>query len=278
MAVDLTNAKYHDITSLSQITGETKVLVEGSLRSENVIKQVQELLKKAGFSQTINGTFNGTMTGYVKQFQAQLGLMNDGIVGKETLTILQNLIKQYDNPVITQNTAGLKYTNNNTPNADVKTLQQNLIDVGMNYQNLLKADGVYGQHTVKKVMHFQKIHSMTPIDGTAGANVNAKLTALLALKREDPVSFPYGHPLGVTPSSKKTTMAEKEAVARCLHGECRDDEAEMKAVLQVMFNRKGGMADYKEVVCKIGAFHAMSGMTMSFGNAAQPDRTTAMWK
>lgn len=134
---------------------------------------------------TAQGLFNGAIDGYygtstadaIKAFQSAIGLPADGVCGAKTFALLH--AAAYDEIDITtlMNGGASNYIKPGDSGANVKELQNLLIELG--YLNGT-ADGIYSSATAAAVKNFQSLNGLT-VDGLCGSST------LNALKRNKPI-------------------------------------------------------------------------------------------
>ncbi len=112
-----------------------------------------------GYNLSIDGIFGSATQNAVKQFQAENGLVEDGIVGKNTWTTLLNLTPY---PLLKQGSRG----------AYVQFLQQLLLSKFINIGDI---DGIFGSKTKNGVLQFQEQNNLVQ-DGIVGTNTWNALT------------------------------------------------------------------------------------------------------
>jgi N-acetylmuramoyl-L-alanine amidase len=151
-------------------------LTQPYLRGEDV-RWVQEALVKAGFKVTPDGVYGPTTAEAVKQFQANLGLVADGIVGTVTRQALANVS---DQPRMLQIAQPLMQGD------DVVAVQQALLKANFD----LTVDGVYGSATAAAVRQFQAEAGLTA-DGIVGPATRKALNELLSAPSEETKPFVY---------------------------------------------------------------------------------------
>ncbi|MFP3669228.1 peptidoglycan-binding protein [Priestia sp. SIMBA_032] len=121
------------------------------------VKELQQILKNAKYTVTVDGIFGSKTQTMVKQFQADHNLSSDGVVGAATWKALDQI-----GSVITLETRPTLRLG--VQSSYVKELQQILKDV--KYDTGI--DGVFGQKTQTMVKQFQADHNLSS-DGVVGA-------------------------------------------------------------------------------------------------------------
>ena len=125
----------------------------------NYVLMLQYMLNNAGQNVTPDGVFGSATEAAVKAFQTENGLASDGIVGRNTWTVLRRLSDPM--PVLRRGSRGVavRYLQNK--------LASKLYDAGT-------ADGVFGANTERAVREFQTENGLVS-DGIVGKNTWAKL-------------------------------------------------------------------------------------------------------
>ena len=187
----------------------TKAGVEGSR-----VKELQQRLKRLGYYKgSVDGKYGQGTEDAIKDFQKNNKLNSDGIAGNATLKKLysNNAKKAVTNTKNNTNTSKNKNSNSKAPRpteklrlpnlpsvpknkyistsssstgADVRNLQNRLIDLGYLAGT---ADGVYGAATEKAIKAFQRSNAPY-VDGVAGPETLALLYSKNAKKASRPVA------------------------------------------------------------------------------------------
>ncbi|MGG6238740.1 peptidoglycan-binding protein [Nodosilinea sp. AN01ver1] len=137
----------------------------------DAVRSLQQALARAGIAIAADGVFGSATDRAVRQFQASRGLVADGIVGPQTLALLQNQTPptppaQRPPAVIRV----LRLANPYTRGDDVRLVQQALSRVGF----AVVADGAFGPATDRAVRQFQASRGLT-VDGVVGSRTRASL-------------------------------------------------------------------------------------------------------
>lgn len=130
------------------------------------VKEIQTCLSAQGlFSDAINGHCGQTTVSAIKEFQSAIGLIADGICGRETFELLR--AAAYDEiDITTLMTNGISnYLKPGDKGAKVEELQNLLIEKGY----LDAADGIYNFKTSAAVKNFQADNGLT-VDGLCGSS------------------------------------------------------------------------------------------------------------
>jgi len=142
----------------------------------NEVKEVQQKLKDLGYlSGPVDGIFGSGTLAAVKKFQADMGLVVDGIVGSNTLHTL-NQTKGGSSSSETgsrSETSISRILRRGDRGSDVKLLQQRLNELGY---SVGAVDGIFGYGTEAAVKKFQKDKKLT-VDGIVGKETLALLFA-----------------------------------------------------------------------------------------------------
>lgn len=190
------------------VTPETS---SGSLKSGSKgqeVKELQQRLKELGYyNGSVDGAYGSGTTNAVKAFQAANKLVSDGVAGKATLAAVYSTraVKASDantsttttttttrkptatrtpSPTRTPDVSNARYLKLGTSGADVRLIQNRLIDLGYLAGT---ADGEYGEATEKAVIAFQKV-SQPYSDGIAGPETQKSLFSSNAKKASSPVA------------------------------------------------------------------------------------------
>ena len=101
------------LSLIDSLLGKTAVnnsIVLKSGMSSNEVTKLQQNLKKLGyFSVTPTGYYGSITTTSVKNLQSNYGLQKDGIAGKQTLALIDNLLKKTVSSVSTSSNTKEKY-------------------------------------------------------------------------------------------------------------------------------------------------------------------------
>lgn len=153
--------------------GRLLVLTQPYLRGPDV-QQVQQALVRWGANLAVDGVYGPGTRQAVERFQRSQGLVADGVVGPQTLAMLQRQTTPPPAPPPAPPTGQrlLRLTNPYTSGADVRTLQQALARSGI----ALVADGVFGPGTDRAVRLFQANRGLVA-DGIVGSQTWAALNA-----------------------------------------------------------------------------------------------------
>lgn len=129
------------------------------------VKNLQQKLKELGYySDDIDSNFGKITKAAVMKFQKDNGLEADGLVGTQTMAIL-NKAKIVPFP-------GYQFKYNPKKfDSNVKLIQEKLNNLGFNCG---KADGYFGDKTLKAVTSYQKV-KLLKVDGIVGTNTWNKL-------------------------------------------------------------------------------------------------------
>ena len=181
------------------------------------VAQLQEALIQLGYlSGKADGNYGAKTVDAVKAFQKANGLTADGTAGEQTQRTLYGGNAKAANVKATATpkpgTTAAPATNTNgtlkvgSTGADVKTLQQKLIELGY-----LKgtADGVFGKQTASAVKAYQKASNLTA-DGIAGSQTLSSLSNVAAANNAAASSSTASNTnqkTTVTPSASKVQYA-----------------------------------------------------------------------
>ncbi|MBA2872545.1 peptidoglycan hydrolase-like protein with peptidoglycan-binding domain [Anoxybacillus calidus] len=132
------------------------------------VKEVQEDLIRAGFplpKYGADGIFGEETERAVMAFQKQYGLHIDGLVGRETLTKLTEVVKSklYNEEFPLPN----KVLKRGDTGEDVKMVQRALKHLNFDPKDI---DGIYGKKTENAVRRFQSMYAALKDDGIYGPN------------------------------------------------------------------------------------------------------------
>jgi len=143
------------------LVGGARVLSKGLKGAD--VRVLQNALEDLGYPVGgIDGNFGPRTEGAVKAFQANFGLDDDGLVGRETKTAIAG--KQYHDDTGSVLSVGSR------GNA-VRALQANLHERGFEAG---PSDGIFGPLTLRAVLSFQK-YSKLWVDGLVGPRTKAAL-------------------------------------------------------------------------------------------------------
>ena len=142
-------------------TGET---LENGSRGD-AVRRLQQRLKDLGYySGAADGSFGDATENAVRAFQRRNGLTVDGKAGTATLNRLYSADQAVSSTSLREGDEGQA----------VRDLQRALKELGY-YTGAI--DGSYGTSTSDAVRAFQIENHLTPVDGVAGKNTLAKLSA-----------------------------------------------------------------------------------------------------
>lgn len=128
----------------------------------SAVKEAQTILNNLGYNAgSVDGIFGTNTENAVKQFQQNMGLSVDGIVGKNTWDKLLNSTNEY--PTIKKG----------SKNNYVTIAQNRLNELGYEAGS---ADGIFGTNTENAVKAFQSANGLS-VDGIIGKNTWAKLNS-----------------------------------------------------------------------------------------------------
>ena len=153
---------------------EVEGLRNGSSGSK--VKELQRRLKELGYySNSIDGSFGGKTEDAVKAFQKRNGLTADGVVGDQTLKVLNSSsakkAQDSSSSSSSSSTSDSDSLRLGDKGSEVKKLQERLKELGY-YKKTI--DGVYGSGTVSAIKAFQQRNGLTS-DGVAGKATQNKL-------------------------------------------------------------------------------------------------------
>lgn len=135
------------------------------------VKDLQNMLTKAGFKLSVDGIYGSGTANAVKSFQKKYGLTQDGIAGKNTFSKLKST---YTKTTVIKN-GSYDWTGQTlkkgSKGESVRDLQTMLNKAGFSVGSV---DGIYGDKTLKAVEAFQRKVGLSQ-DGVAGANTYNKL-------------------------------------------------------------------------------------------------------
>lgn len=203
-------------TTLSTTSSTQSALTTTSvLRFGSRGKQVEELqlrLKQEGhFNHEVTGYFGRITTDAVKAYQRKHKLKVDGIVGPQTLSSLLSVNQPNTNSTLkvsTPSTGQVAVLRNGSKGTQVRTLQQQLKDLG--YFNH-SVTGNFGGITELAVRDFQRARKIK-VDGLVGPQTRAELEKALAEKKTG--KAPAATPVTTTPapSTSLTIGTRSDAV------------------------------------------------------------------
>ena len=139
------------------------------------VRELQKLLKGAGYNIAVDGSFGNETRTAVRSFQTREGLKVDGIAGPITIKALQEAQKPDESTdwIVT------RQLKKGCEGEDVKEMQKRLINAGYSCGKD-GADGDFGSVTYAAVRVYQKAKGLK-IDGIAGKNT---ITALGGIYKE----------------------------------------------------------------------------------------------
>ncbi|WP_232223997.1 peptidoglycan-binding domain-containing protein [Anoxybacteroides tepidamans] len=145
------------------------------------VKEIQKDLIRVGFPLPrygADGVFGEETESAVLAFQKRYGLHVDGIVGRETLAKLSEVIKQkLDQEEFPLPNKTLKLGDKGE---DVKMLQRALKHLNFDPQLI---DGIYGKNTEDAVRRFQSMYAALKDDGIYGPNTRKFMLMELQQKK-----------------------------------------------------------------------------------------------
>ncbi|MEL6136417.1 MAG: peptidoglycan-binding protein [Cyanobacteria bacterium J06626_23] len=124
------------------------------------VAELQDLLTRQGFTLKADGVFGKRTQEAVEAFQADVGLLVDGVVGPKTRQILSARVLYLKKP--------------NFEGPDVERLQQSIESLGL----AIVIDGRFGPGTDSAVRSFQRRYGLLA-DGVVGPRTLTKLLTLL---------------------------------------------------------------------------------------------------
>ena len=130
------------------------------------VRVLQSALTDLGFSVgVVDASFGPKTEAAVKRFQSSVGLVSDGIVGRNTKTAIRGVtVDTSESDVLAIGARG----------QDVKELQSHLNEQGFDAGS---PDGIFGPITLRAVLSFQKYHSLW-VDGLVGPKTKRSLGML----------------------------------------------------------------------------------------------------
>ncbi len=135
------------------------------------IRQIQEMLKDAGYYLSVDGIYGSETQDDVKDFQKQQGLAVDGKVGPNTLDILREKAQKETKKKSQQNTFQKDLSEQET----IRRTQQLLFTIGHD----LAIDGLYGPETESNLKDFQE---QTGLAKTGEINQETKQSLLVKME------------------------------------------------------------------------------------------------
>jgi peptidoglycan hydrolase-like protein with peptidoglycan-binding domain len=144
----------------------------------NTVSELQRDLKNLGyFNAGITGYYGNITTTAVKNLQKKNGLIQDGVAGKNTFSVINKLLNRAGTASSrgSSNSASSCVLKKGMRNSAVTQLQKDLIKLGYLSAN---ATGYYGDLTVAAVKSLQKRQGLTQ-DGIAGKNTFSVIDRLM---------------------------------------------------------------------------------------------------
>ncbi len=183
-----------------------------------LVRTIQSRLKELGYyTEAVTGHYDAATVKAVRAFQKANGLKQDGVCGSDTQAILLG-----SGALSSGATATPKPTATPTPlptfelpegkvrqgsrGDDARLVQQRLIELGYLTG---KADGIFGDNSVKALKAFQTKHSLKA-DGVAGSGTNALLFSHMALRADTVVTSAPA----ATPTAPATPTPSYEPVTK----------------------------------------------------------------
>lgn len=175
---------------------EGSIILKNGMQSSQVLSLQRDLKQIGYFEAEPTGYFGVITENAVKRFQKEHNLTQDGIVGPQTMKILQDVLnKSTIAAEANQNTGSAENTGNNKNTGteeDNKPLNATILKKGMENDDVVKLQekliklcllnsrptGYFGDLTHSAVIRFQREHGLTP-DGIAGPKTIEKLEYLL---------------------------------------------------------------------------------------------------
>lgn len=170
-------------TSITETLTDAYTLRLGD--SGALVTSAQKRLIALGYlSGTASGVFDDTMKKAVTSFQKLNLITQDGIIGAETLKMLNSVLAATASPapLATATPAPIstgKVIRYGDKGNDVKSMQNRLIELG--YLASGSADGTYGKNTYQAIVAFQKNNSLKT-DGVVGTDTINKLNSSTAIR------------------------------------------------------------------------------------------------
>lgn len=127
--------------------------------SSSTVKYLQYLLISFGYDLVADGVFGGETERKVREFQKDVGITQDGIVGRVTWNYLSKNLTKF--PTLRRGSKG----------GYVNMLQRYLLSFLYPVGTI---DGIYGARTERSVIEFQSENSLTP-DGIVGVQTWNKI-------------------------------------------------------------------------------------------------------
>ena len=164
--------------SCSSSSGSSDTLRHGS-RSD-AVRQMQEDLTTLGYySGSISGHYGTLTEAAVMKFQRANGLSADGIAGAKTLAKIATALgnsSSGSSSSSSSSSSGVTLRYGMEDSEDVRTLQQNLKDLGY-YKGSVTGD--FGRLTKEAVYNFQRANDLSA-DGVAGSKTLSKIASEMA--------------------------------------------------------------------------------------------------
>jgi peptidoglycan hydrolase-like protein with peptidoglycan-binding domain len=170
------------------------LLKSGSTGSE--VRYLQESLAKLGYNPgPIDGIFGPQTDKAVRAFQADKGLVVDGIVGNNTWAALEKALENPPTPPTPPTpppSSSHPLLRTGSTGSEVRYLQESLIKLGYNPGSV---DGIFGPQTEQAVRAFQSNKGLA-VDGIVGNNTWAAIENALGNPPTPPTPPPSSsHPL-----------------------------------------------------------------------------------
>jgi peptidoglycan hydrolase-like protein with peptidoglycan-binding domain len=157
--------------------GASPSVLKKGMRGDAVSKLQKDLKTLGYFNANITGYYGSITTASVKNLQKKNGLVQDGVVGKNTFSVINKLLNRAGTASSrgSSGSASSSVLKKGMRNSAVTQLQKDLIKLGYLSAN---ATGYYGDLTVAAVKKLQKHQGLTQ-DGIAGKNTFAAIDRLL---------------------------------------------------------------------------------------------------